>query len=45
MASWETYRFARSTLSIFTFVETADKGWEIVKAFYRDSPVEGLPIA
>ena len=36
---------SRRDLDIFTIVETAEEGWEIVKAFYRDSPVEGLPIA
>jgi uncharacterized protein (TIGR00730 family) len=35
---------SRRDLGIFTFVETAQEGWDVVKAFYRDSPVEGLPI-
>ncbi|MDH7975695.1 LOG family protein [Sphingomonas sp. AR_OL41] len=35
---------SRRDLGIFTMVETAEEGWEVVKNFYRDSPVEGLPI-
>jgi uncharacterized protein (TIGR00730 family) len=36
---------SKRDLGIFTFVETAEEGWEVVKNFYRDAPVEGLPIA
>ncbi|MES2046249.1 MAG: LOG family protein [Pseudomonadota bacterium] len=35
---------SKRDLGIFTFVETAAEGWEVVKNFYRDMPVEGLPI-
>lgn len=35
---------SKRDLGIFTMVETAEEGWEVVRNFYRDSPVEGLPI-
>jgi hypothetical protein len=28
-------------LDIFTFVETAEEAWAVVKDFYRDAPVPG----
>jgi len=35
---------SKRDLGIFTFVETAEEGWDVVKSFYRNSPVDGLPI-
>ena len=31
-------------LDIFTFVETAEEGWDVVRNFYRDRPEVGLEI-
>lgn len=31
-------------LEIFTFVETAEQGWRVVCDFYRDAPLDGVPI-
>ncbi len=36
---------SKRDLDIFTFVETAQEGWDVVKAFYRDQPVGGLPVS
>jgi uncharacterized protein (TIGR00730 family) len=36
---------SKRDLDIFTFVETAQEGWEVVKNFYRDAPGDGFPIA
>ena len=30
-------------LDIFTFVETAEEAWAVVKEFYRDAPAPGAP--
>jgi hypothetical protein len=35
---------SKRDLDIFTFVETAEEGWEVVKKFYRDMPGEGVAI-
>ena len=35
---------SRRDLGIFTYVETAEEGWQMVKDFYRERPIDGLAV-